>query len=41
MEYWPHCDGVIVGSYFKERGHWAQPLEARRVERLMEVVEKL
>lgn len=40
-EYWPHCDGVIVGSSFKEEGHWAQPVEASRVERLMEAVSRL
>lgn len=30
-----HADGYIVGSEFKARGHWAGPVEARRVERFM------
>jgi uncharacterized protein len=31
----PHCDGVIVGSEFKQAGHWAGPLDPRRVRRFL------
>lgn len=37
-EYWPHCDGVIVGSWFKKDGHWANQVEEDRVKRMVEVV---
>ncbi|NLB65613.1 MAG: BtpA/SgcQ family protein [Lentisphaerae bacterium] len=36
--YAPWTDGVIVGSHFKRDGHWANPLDADRVRRLMDVV---
>ena len=29
------ADGFIVGSEFKRNGHWAEPVDARRVERFM------
>lgn len=32
------ADGLIVGSYFKKDGHWANPVETERVKRLMESV---
>lgn len=28
-------DGVIVGSYFKEQGHWKNPVDRTRVEKLV------
>jgi uncharacterized protein len=40
-DFYPEADAFIIGSYFKEGGHWASPVEARRVERLMEVVVRL
>ena len=35
------ADAVIVGSHFKAEGHWAQPVEAARVERFMDRVRAL
>jgi membrane complex biogenesis BtpA family protein len=35
------ADGFIIGSFFKKDGHWANPVDAARVERLMEAVNKL
>jgi uncharacterized protein len=40
-EFYPHADAFIIGSYFKTDGRWQNPVEARRVEKLMNVVEKL
>lgn len=37
-QYLPHCDGLIIGSWFKEGGHWAKPLDGERIKRLMEKV---
>jgi hypothetical protein len=31
----PDADGFIIGSEFKRDGHWANPLEPRRVRRLL------
>lgn len=39
--YWPHCDGFIIGSWFKEKGHWAENLNEDRIRELMEVVGNL
>lgn len=39
--FYPEADAFIIGSDFKESGHWANPVEARRVERLMAAVAKL
>lgn len=39
--FYPSADGFIIGSYFKEDGHWSKTVDARRVERLMQVVLKL
>lgn len=36
--YLPVCDAMIVGSYFKEKGYWANSLIADRVKTLMEKV---
>ncbi|MEM7660104.1 MAG: BtpA/SgcQ family protein [Bacteroidota bacterium] len=33
------CDGLVIGSWFKEDGHWSKPVEEERVKRLMEMVE--
>lgn len=35
------ADGFIVGSHFKEEGHWARPVSARRVEQFMTSYRKL
>jgi predicted TIM-barrel enzyme len=35
------ADGFIVGSFFKKAGDWANAVDAKRVERLMKVVNKL
>ncbi|MCB0580353.1 MAG: BtpA/SgcQ family protein [Phaeodactylibacter sp.] len=40
-EYWPYCDGVIVGSSLKVGGYWANSVEESRVAQLMEVVGRL
>ncbi len=34
-------DGLIIGSYFKEVGHWTNPPDAGRVSRFMEAVNRL
>ncbi|MEZ4883605.1 MAG: BtpA/SgcQ family protein [Chitinophagales bacterium] len=39
-EYLQVADALIVGSYFKKYGHWANELEKERVRRLMERVMK-
>ncbi len=33
-EYWPLADGLIVGSYLKRGGHWANPVDPKRLRRL-------
>jgi membrane complex biogenesis BtpA family protein len=40
-EFYQAADGFIIGSYFKTDGHWANPVEAERVRRLMTLVERL
>jgi uncharacterized protein len=35
------ADGFIIGSHFKIDGHWAKPVDARRVAQLMQIVDKL
>ncbi|MEK7441387.1 MAG: BtpA/SgcQ family protein [Chloroflexota bacterium] len=35
--FFPHADGFIVGSYFKVNGHWANEVDAKRVETFMKV----
>lgn len=32
------CDGLIIGSWFKEHGHWTNPVDGERVKRMMEKV---
>src|SRR5262247_2507080 len=34
-DFYQAADGFIIGSYFKADGHWANPVEAGRVRRLM------
>jgi membrane complex biogenesis BtpA family protein len=40
-DFFQEADAFIIGSYFKEGGHWANPVDARRVEKLMQVVARL
>lgn len=35
------ADGFIIGSHFKQDGHWANPIDAQRVQKLLEKVETL
>jgi hypothetical protein len=37
-DYLPICDGLIIGSWFKEDGHWSKPVSAERVRVFMEKV---
>ena len=39
--YLPNCDGLIVGSYFKKGGHWANPIDPDHLNRFMERVREL
>lgn len=39
--FYPEADGFIVGSHFKVDGHWANPVDARRVEAFMAQVREL
>ncbi|MEO1450883.1 MAG: BtpA/SgcQ family protein [Bacteroidota bacterium] len=40
MEYLPLADGFIVGSWFKQGGHWASPLDAERIQTFMDRVQR-
>jgi len=40
-DYYACCDGFIVGSYFKQGGHWANGLDAGRIQRFMERIARL
>lgn len=40
-DFYEAADGFIIGSYFKREGHWANTVDAERVERLMAVVNRL
>jgi uncharacterized protein len=40
-DFYPVADGFIVGSFFKQDGHWAGPVAPRRVEAFMKVVRGL
>lgn len=40
-EFYLEADGFIIGSYFKINGHWAQTVDARRVEAFMARVQTL
>jgi membrane complex biogenesis BtpA family protein len=39
--FYKEADGFIIGSYFKHDGHWANAVDARRVEKLVKAVNKL
>ncbi len=39
-DFYQAADGFIIGSYFKVDGHWANPVDAERVRRLMTQVER-
>ncbi len=36
-----HANAFIVGSYFKEAGRWQNPIDERRVEKLLKAVQPL
>jgi membrane complex biogenesis BtpA family protein len=40
-EFFDDADGFIVGSYFKEEGHWANRIDPARVEKFMTTVNAL
>jgi membrane complex biogenesis BtpA family protein len=40
-DFYHEADAFIIGSYFKEGGHWANPVDARRVGKLLEVATRL
>ncbi|ALM07037.1 hypothetical protein SB49_03890 [Sediminicola sp. YIK13] len=40
-DFWPLCDGMIVGSYFKKAGNWENELEYKRISEFMKLVKKL
>ena len=40
-DFYPTCDALIVGSYFKRDGHWAGPVEPGRIEAFMSSVRAL
>ncbi len=40
-EYWDLADGFIVGSFFKEKGIWLNPVSKQRVSQLMDLVNRL
>jgi predicted TIM-barrel enzyme len=37
-DYLPFADAFIVGSHFKQDGHWAHPLDSDRIRRLLDVL---
>ena len=39
--FYADADAFIIGSYFKHEGHWANPIDPRRVRRLVEVLTEL
>ncbi len=41
VTFFPHADGFIIGTSFKVDGRWQDTVDARRVERLMKVVQEL
>ncbi len=40
-EFYKEADGFIVGSAFKVDGHWSNPIDIARVERMIDIVGKL
>jgi len=39
--FYPVCDALLVGSYFKKDGHWANDVDAKRVESFMNQMKEL
>ena len=39
--FFSEADGFIVGTHFKEDGHWAKTVDPKRVEKFMEAVREL
>jgi hypothetical protein len=39
-DFYQAADGFIIGSYFKADGHWANPVEAERVKKLIAIAAK-
>ncbi len=39
--YWTFADGFIVGSYFKDKGYWENPISKKRVTKFMENINSL
>jgi len=39
-DFYQAADGFIIGSYFKADGHWANPVDAERVRKLVRLVER-
>ena len=35
-DFWAPADGFIIGSYFKQDGFWANPVDPTRIETMME-----
>ena len=40
-QFFPLADGFIVGSHFKEDGHWSRPVDAKRANQFMSAYAKL
>jgi len=40
-KYFPSADAFIIGSYFKQAGHWRNEVDADRVKALMNKINKL
>jgi membrane complex biogenesis BtpA family protein len=39
--FYSSADGFIIGSYFKTDGHWANEIDPRRIEKLVQAAQKL
>ncbi|MDQ3803629.1 MAG: BtpA/SgcQ family protein [Acidobacteriota bacterium] len=40
-DFYHEADAFVIGSYFKEGGHWSNPVDAARVGKLMEAVRRI
>lgn len=40
-DYWNCCDAMIIGSHFKKDGHWANKLDAKRIQAFMDKIKQL
>lgn len=40
-DFFPHCNGMIIGSWFKENGDWTQPPDRNRIMTFMEEIKRL